>query len=114
MKISLNIEQRLSIAQFLPKEGNLSEQLIGKSILDKSFVSKDDMKTLQFHPLYQGKIDPETDFKKEIELSAEEYELLYSNFLQMDKDKKINAANVELALMIREAKSQKTEMTVKK
>jgi len=40
MKFALNIEQRLSIAQFLPKEGNLSEQLIGKSILDKSFVSK--------------------------------------------------------------------------
>lgn len=110
VKFSLNIEQRLSIAQFLPKEGNLSEQLIGKSILDKSFVSKDDMKTLQFHPLYQGKIDPETDFRKEIELSAEEYELLYSNFLQMDKDKKINAANVDLALMIREVKT----LTVKK
>jgi len=114
MKFTLNIEQRLSIAQFLPKEGNLSEQLIGKSILDKSFVSKDDMKALQFHPLYQGKIDPETDFEKEIELSNEEYELLYSNFLQMDKDKKINAANVDLALKIREAKSQKTEMAIKK
>ena len=113
MKFTLNIEQRLSIAQFLPKEGNLSEQLIGKSILDKSFVSKDDMKALQFHPLYQGKIDPETDFEKEIELSNEEYELLYSNFLQMDKDKKINAANVDLALKIREAKSQKPEMAIK-
>jgi len=114
MKFSLNIEQRLSIAQFLPKEGNLSEQLIGKSILDKSFVSKDDMKALAFHPLYQGKIDPETDFKKEIEFSAEEYELLYSNFLQMDKDKKINAANVDMALKIREAKSSKPEIVVKK
>jgi len=109
MKISLNIEQRLSVGQFLPKESNLSEQLIGKSILDKSFVSKDDMKTLQFHPLYQGRIDPETDFEKEIELSNEEYELLYSNFLQMDKDKKISAANVDLALKIREAKNQKPE-----
>jgi len=32
----------------------------------------------------------------------------------MDKDKKINAANVDLALKIREAKSQKTEMAIKK
>ncbi len=111
MKISLNIEQRLSIAQFLPKEGNLSEQLIGKSILDKSFVSKDDMKTLQYHPLYQGKIDPETDFEKEIDFTNEEFELLYSDFLQKDKDRKITAINVDLALKIREAKNQKSERT---
>lgn len=110
MKISLNIEQRIAIIQFLPKEGNLSEQLIGKSILDKSFISKKEMEVLKFHPLYQGKIDPDTDFQKEIELSAEEYELLYSNFLQMDKDKKINSTNVALALIIREAKT----LTVKK
>jgi len=109
MKINLNIEQRLSVAQFLPKESSLSEQLIGKSILDKAFISKDDMKALQFHPLYPGKIDPETDFEKEIDLTNEEYELLYSNFLQMDKDKKINITNVDLALKIREAKIQKPE-----
>lgn len=109
MKLILSIEQRLSVAQFLPKEGNLSEQLIGKSVLDKTYVSKEDMKTLQYHPLYQGRIDPETDFKKEIELSGEEFELLYSNFLQMDKDRKINATNVDLALKIREAKNQQSE-----
>lgn len=51
MKLILSIEQRLSVAQFLPKEGNLSEQLIGKSVLDKTYVSKEDMKTLQYHPL---------------------------------------------------------------
>ncbi len=114
MKFTLTIEQRLSVAQFLPKEGSLSEQLIGKSVLDKTFVSKEDMKDLQFHPLYQGKINPETDFEKEIELSNEEYELLYSNFLQMDKDRKINATNVDLALKIRESKSQKQVMSVTK
>lgn len=112
MKIILTVEQRLSIAQFLPKEGNLSEQLIGKSVMDKTFVAKEDMKALQFHPLYQGKIDPETDFEKEIDFSNEEFELLYSNFLQMDKDKKINASNVDLALMIREAKNQKSERSI--
>ena len=114
MKITLNIEQRLSIAQFLPKEGGLSEQLIGKSVLDKTIITKEERKDLRYDPLYQGKIDPETDFEKEIELSPEEYELLYSTFLQMDKDKKINAGNVDMALKIRDAKSTKAEMSVKK
>jgi len=106
MNLKLNIEERLSIAQFLPKEGSLSEQIIGKAVLDKTFVTKDDRKDLRFDPIYQGKIDPETEFEKEIELSNEEFELLYSDFLQKDKDKKINATNVNLALKIREAKSQ--------
>jgi hypothetical protein len=39
IKFSLNIEERLSIAQFLPKESGLSEQLIGKAIMDKTFVT---------------------------------------------------------------------------
>jgi len=107
MKIELNIEERLSIAQFLPKEGSLSEQLIGKSVLDKTLISKDERKELRYDPLYQGRIDPETDFVKEIELTNEEFELLYSDFLQKDRERKINATNVDLALKIREAKSQK-------
>ena len=106
MKLNLNIEERLSIAQFLPKEGSLSEQIIGKSILDKTFVTKEDRKDLRFDPIYQGKIDPETEFKKEFEFSNEEFELLYSDFMQKDKEKKINATNVNLALKIRDAKSQ--------
>ena len=107
MKIELNIEERLSIAQFLPKEGSLSEQLIGKSVLDKTLISKDERKELRYDPLYQGRIDPETDFVKEIELTNEEFELLYSDFLQKDRERKIIATNVDLALKIREAKNQK-------
>jgi hypothetical protein len=113
MKLNLNVEERVSIAQFLPKEGSLSEQIIGKSVLDKTMISKDERKELRYDPLYQGRIDPATDFTKEIELSNEEFELLYSDFLQKDKEKKINVINVDLALKIREAKNQKPE-TVKK
>ena len=104
MKITLNIEERLAIAQFLPKEGSLSEQLIGKSILDKTLILKEERKGLRYDPLYPGKIDPETDFEKVIDLSGEEYELLYSNFLQNDRERKINNTNVGLALKIREVK----------
>jgi hypothetical protein len=104
MKINLNVGQRLSIAQFLPKESNLSEQLIGKSILDKSMVTKTERTGLRNDPLYQDRIDPDCDFDVEIDFSKEEFELLYSNFLQMDKDKKINSTNVSLALKIRESK----------
>ena len=108
MKISLNIEQRLCIAQFLPKEGSLSEQLIGKSVLDKTIITKEERKDLRYDPLYQGKIDPETDFEKDVDFTNEEFELLYSDFLQKDKERKINASNVDLALKIREAKTQKS------
>lgn len=104
MKLTLNIEERLSIAQFLPHEGSLSEQLIGKSILDKVLIGKEDRKELRYDPLYPGKIDPETDFEKELELTKEEFDLLFSEFLQKDRDRKINSTNVSLAVKIREAK----------
>jgi len=105
--LTLSIEERLSIAQFLPKEGSLSEQLIGKSVLDKTIITKEERKDLRYDPLYQGKIDPETDFEKEVNFTNEEFELLYSDFLQKDKERKINASNVDLALKIREAKTQR-------
>jgi len=41
MKMTLNVNQRISISQFLPKEGNMAEQLIGKSIIDKTMVTKE-------------------------------------------------------------------------
>lgn len=112
-KLKLNITERLSIAQFLPREGSLSEQLIGKSVLDKTLVTKTERKELRFDALYEGKIDPETEFDTEIEFSDEEFELLYSDFLQKDKDKKINPTNVSLALKIREAKSREKEAVKK-
>ncbi len=108
-KLKLNVEERLSIAQFLPKEGSLSEQLIGKSVLEKCMITKEERKELRFDALYRDRIDPETDFTADIELSEEEFELIYSDFLQKDREKKINSTNVSLALKIREAKSKEKE-----
>jgi len=106
MKMILNIEDRLAIAQFLPTEGSLSEQLIGKSILDKTFITKEDRKELRYDPLYgNSRIDPETDFDTEVTFSDEEFELLYSNFIQKDRDKKINSVTASIALKIRDAKA---------
>lgn len=104
MKITLTIEQRLSIAQFLPKEGSLSEQLIGKSIMDKTFISKSEREKIMLDQIYAGKIMPECNTEAEFELSSEEFDILYSDFLQKDKDRKINSSNVSLALKIRESK----------
>ena len=95
---------RLSIAQFLPTEGSLSEQLIGKSILDKTLVSTEERKNLRYDPLYQGRIDKDSDFITAVEFSNEEFDLLYNDFIQKDRERKVNASNVELALAIREAK----------
>lgn len=106
MKMILDIEERLSIAQFLPTEGSLSEQLIGKSILDKTFITKEERKELRFDPLYgNSRIDPETNFNADINFSDEEFELLYSNFIQKDRDKKINPTTASLALKIRDTKA---------
>jgi len=109
MKMTLNVNQRISIAQFLPKEGNMAEQLIGKSIIDKTMVTKEERKNLLWDPIYQGKVDSDTDFMKDFEFSNEELELLYSEFLQMDQKKTINLTNIELAVKIREAKMAKKE-----
>lgn len=110
MKLTLSVSERLSIAQFLPKEGNLSEQLIGKSILNKSLITTKEREGLRFDPLYEGRINRDTEFVTTLDFSAEEFELLYSNFLQMDKDKKINASNVDLALSIRTAKGKEDKV----
>ena len=110
MKLTLSVSERLSIAQFLPKEGNLSEQLIGKSILNKSLITSKEREGLRFDPLYEGRINRDTEFVTAIEFSTEEFELLYSNFLQLDKDKKINATNVDLALAIRTAKGKEDKV----
>lgn len=103
--LKLKVEERLCIAQFLPEQGSLSEQLIGKSVLDKTIITNEEKKLLRFDSLYRDRIDTETDFDKVIDFSNEEFELLYSEMLQKDKDKKINSINVSLALKIREAKS---------
>ena len=41
INLKLSASERLSIAQFLPTEGNTSEQMIGKSILDKTKLTKE-------------------------------------------------------------------------
>jgi len=104
MKITLTIEQRLSIGQFLPKEGSLSEQLIGKSILDKTFISKVEREKIMLDQIYQGKIMPESNIESEFDFTNEEFDLMYSDFLQKDKDRKINQSNVSMAMKIRESK----------
>jgi len=96
----------LAIGQFLPKEGSMAEQLVGKSIMEKTLISKEEMGKLRFDPIYQGKIDPETDFLTEFEFSENELELMFSEFLQRDKERKINSASIGMALKIRDAKKQ--------
>ena len=104
MKLSLNVKQRISVAQFLPKEGSLSEQLMGKSILDKASVSLSERENLRFDTLNENRIMDHSESIKEVEFTAEEFDLLFTNFLQKDKDKQINRTNVDLALVIRDAK----------
>lgn len=104
MKITLNIEQRLSIAQFLPKEGSLSEQIIGKSIMDKTFISKEEREKIMLDQIYQGRIMPESNIEAEFELTNEEFDLMYNDFMQKDKERKINQSNVSMAMKIRESK----------
>lgn len=102
--MKLTIEQRLSIAQFLPKEGSLSEQLIGKSIMDKTFITPIEREALKLDPIYQGRVMPDSNYEVEIDFSKEEFDLLYNEFIHKDKDRKINATNVALAVKIRDNK----------
>ena len=104
MKMKLTVSERLSAAQFLPTEGNTSEQMIGKSILDKTKVTKTEREKLRFDPLYQGEIDPDADFSREFEFSAEEFNLMYSEYRKKEDDKKLNKTNICMALKLIEAK----------
>ncbi len=110
----LTCEERRALPLFMPQEGGMSEQLLCKSILDKSVISLTEKEKLHFDSLYQGKIDPETDFEKEVEFEDAEFDLLYSEFLQKDKAKKINSITVSLALKIREAASKGQKEVAKK
>lgn len=105
IKLTLNVKERLLIANLLPKESNLSEQLIGKSILDKTFITIKEREKLIYDPLYQGEIRPDTDFEADFELTKEEHELLYNDVLQKDKEKKITPYIVSLAIKVRDAKT---------
>jgi len=56
MKIKLTASERFTIGQFLPAEGNTSEQVIGKSILDKTKLSKEEKAKIKPDLYYQGEI----------------------------------------------------------
>jgi RecJ-like exonuclease len=108
VKIKLNVSERLATAQFLPKESSISEQVIGKNILDKTKLSQEERKKIRFDAIYQGQIAEDTDFTCTIDFNPEEHDLLYNEVLQQDKDKKINQSNISLAIKIRDAKNSKS------
>ena len=104
MKLKLTVSERLSAAQFLPTEGNTSEQMIGKSILDKTRLSKEEKARIKLDVIYKGEIDPDTDFSREFDFSAEEFNLMYSEYRKKEDDKKLNKTNICMALKLIEAK----------
>jgi len=104
MKIKLTASERFTIGQFLPAEGNTSEQVIGKSILDKTKLSKEEKAKIKPDLYYQGEIDPDTDFSREFDFSNEEFNLMYSEYRKKEDDKKLNKTNICMALKLIEAK----------
>jgi len=104
MNMNLSASERLSIAQFLPTEGNTSEQMIGKSILDKTKLTKEEKAKIKPDLFYQGEIDPDTDFSRKFEFSPEEFNLIYSEYRKKEDDKKLNKTNICMAIKLIEAK----------
>ena len=104
MKLKLTVSERLSAAQFLPAEGNTSEQMIGKSILDKTKLTKEEKAKIKPDLFYQGEIDPDTDFSREFDFSSEEFNLIYSEYRKKEDDKKLNKTNICMALKLIEVK----------
>ena len=109
INLKLSASERLSIAQFLPTEGNTSEQMIGKSILDKTKLTKEEKAKIKPDVFYQGEIDPDTDFSREFDFSSEEFNLMYSEYRKKEDDKKLNKTNISLALRLIEAKDSMKE-----
>lgn len=106
MKLTLNVNERLSIAQFIPKEGSLSEQMIGRTILEKTILSKEEQSKLKADPFYKGDIDRSTNFSREFDFTDAEFNLMYGQYRKMDDERHINQSNIELAIKLVDCKSE--------
>ena len=104
MKITLNFEDRLSIAQFLPTEGGRSEVSIGAEIIKKTFISEAERKEIIPDNLYPGKVTQNTNKEKEFDFSKEEFDLMYTECLHKESSKKLTPANIGLANKLLDAK----------
>jgi hypothetical protein len=106
MKLTLNVTDRLAIPAFIPREGGLTEQLIGKGIVDKTMLSKEEQSKLTEDKFYRGTIDPATNFSREFDFTEAEFQVMYGQYRKLDDERKINQSNIGLAIKLVDCKSE--------
>lgn len=106
IKLKLNIEDRLIIASFIPKEGDLLQMTIAKELRDKLSLTRKEMESINLKSS-QGAITWESENAEEINnlsfsLNESEIRILKDQVEELTKSRKITLDTVSLANRIKD------------
>ena len=101
-KMKLSVKDRVLMSnQLLPKEGDIVTLTIAKDVQDKIRISQDEMKRSGMKANPAGGLQWDKDFKKVIEFTNAELELLRKQIGELDTKKKITPEILDVCLMIK-------------
>ena len=90
----------------LPKESNITDQIICKDIAKKIEISQEERELVNLTTSERGGLTWEPTKEpapREIEFSAAELDLLRKSVTKLDEEKKVSADILDLCLMIRDS-----------
>ena len=103
--MKLTVSERLSIEQFLPREGTMLEQITARDTLQKTKILPGEREKIKWYQSPKGlEIAEESDFEVDFEFDKSEIEMLKEGFRKLEESKKINQQNISLALKLRDLK----------
>lgn len=99
--MNLNVKERIAILQMLPESGSLSEMVDIMEIFKKIRLEQEEKIKIEYKE-DGGKIswNPSKDMGKEIQFKHEEISILKAVVKKLDKEKRVNAANLDICLKI--------------
>lgn len=100
--MKLFIKDRIALIQMLPKEGSLNDILYSLEILKKIRIEQPEKEELDLIDTDRGvQWNTTKDVGKEIDFKFEEIQLLKGIVNHLDVNKKINLANFDVCLKIK-------------
>jgi len=102
IRMKFSVKDRVLMSnQLLPKEGDIVTLSIARDILEKVKLSQDEIKRSGLEVNEASRLRWKKDFKKVIEFSKAELELLKKQINDLDTRKKITPELLDLCLMIK-------------
>ena len=94
----LNVIERLSILQILPKENNFSTLKLIRDLNNKIGMSADELKKFGVVQTKEGQVKWNSEGVKEIEIELKEKEsdLIVEALKELDKEKKLSQVHLSL------------------